>query len=378
MPFESRAVAVPEGPEGLVSLLAAELARKGGSVLAARNDAEAVAAWLDARASRSAATRRAYTRAAHAFLLWMHERGIPSLADLRVEDGTAYLGHLSNPPSHWIRPAAKLAKGASVLSTQVLMGPLSDKVVAWHRTVLVQMLGYLADSGYLGRNVMHLTKRPRVAERPVMLKSFSLQDWGWLDGWLQRLEPTPENVRSHWMLQFLYHTGLRREEAAVAKFSDLVRGDHGWMLHVQGKGGKVRLVTLNSALIRAMRAYRTAIGLSEFPLASEDGPIIERMRRSVRGGRRNMTPRQIGAIVQATLLAAAADCEDERTKASILAASTHTLRHTNVSHRLAAGASLETTQDEVGHASIETTRAYAHTEMRKRREDAERLTTLYG
>jgi site-specific recombinase XerD len=371
----SHAVAVPEGPEGLVSLLAAELARKSGSVLAARNDAEAVVAWLDARASRSDATRRAYTRVARNFLLWMHERGIARLADLRVEDGTAYLLHLANPPSHWIRPA-RLAKDQPLLSTQVFLGPLSEKVVAWNRTVLVQLLGYLADSGYLGRNVMHLTARAKVPETPGLLKSFSLQDWGWLAGWLHRLPQTPENIRRCWMLEFLYHTGLRREEAAKAKFSDLERGDHGWMLKVEGKGRKVRLVTLNSALMRSMRAYRVAIDLTEFPLASEDGPIIERMRRA--GGRRNMTPRQIGAIVRASLQSAAADCEDERTKKALLAASTHTMRHTNVSHRLAAGASLETTQDEVGHANIQTTRGYAHTELRKRREDAERLTTLYG
>ncbi len=377
MSSDAQLVPPSEAAESLVGLLALELSRRGPSALAARNDTEAVAAWLDNRAKRSEATRRAYARVAHTFLLWMHEQGIASLASLRVEDGAAYLRHLQSPPAHWIRTSPKPGKDEVLLSTMVLMGPLSARSVAWHRTVLVQMLGYLADSGYLARNVMHLTAHPRVVEDLVDLKSFSLEDWGWLAAWLGRLEPTPTNVRQRWVLEFLYHTGLRREEAAAARFSDLVRKNLGWALQVVGKGGKRRLVTLDSALMSAMRTYRVAIGLPEFPTASEDGPIIERLRRPASGGARNMTPGQIGAIVQAVLATAASDCTDLYTRARLQSASTHTMRHTNVSHRLAAGARLETTQDEVGHASIVTTRLYVHTAEVQRREDAELLNTLY-
>ena len=55
---------------------------------------------------------------------------------------------------------------------------------------------------------------------------------------------------------------------------------------------------------------------------------------------------------------------------------THWMRHTNATHRLMAGASLETTQDELGHVSPLTTRIYTHTLEEKRAEDAEKLTQL--
>jgi site-specific recombinase XerD len=57
---------------------------------------------------------------------------------------------------------------------------------------------------------------------------------------------------------------------------------------------------------------------------------------------------------------------------------THWLRHTNATHRLLAGASLETTQDELGHADPHTTRIYAKTSDTKRREDAEKLAAWFG
>ena len=55
---------------------------------------------------------------------------------------------------------------------------------------------------------------------------------------------------------------------------------------------------------------------------------------------------------------------------------THWMRHTNATHRLLAGASLETTQDELGHVSPTTTRIYTHTMDSQRDEDAEKLAQL--
>lgn len=55
---------------------------------------------------------------------------------------------------------------------------------------------------------------------------------------------------------------------------------------------------------------------------------------------------------------------------------THWMRHTNATHRLMAGASLETTQDELGHADPRTTRIYAKASDTRRKEDAEKLAKL--
>ena len=55
---------------------------------------------------------------------------------------------------------------------------------------------------------------------------------------------------------------------------------------------------------------------------------------------------------------------------------THWMRHTNATHRLMAGASLETTQDELGHADPRTTRLYAKVSDTRQKEDAEKLAQL--
>ncbi|MGO4157029.1 tyrosine-type recombinase/integrase [Cupriavidus sp. YAF13] len=48
------------------------------------------------------------------------------------------------------------------------------------------------------------------------------------------------------------------------------------------------------------------------------------------------------------------------------AASTHWLRHTHISHALAAGAPLEVVQQNAGHASLDTTTRYVTTEAARR------------
>ena len=51
------------------------------------------------------------------------------------------------------------------------------------------------------------------------------------------------------------------------------------------------------------------------------------------------------------------------------------MRHTNATHRLQAGALLETTQDELGHTDPRTTRIYAKVSNKQRQHDAELLAT---
>ncbi len=354
-------------PESLQALLAP-------SLISAEDDLAAVGVWLRARAARSANTMSAYSRAAATFLLWLHEQGVPGLRAVTVEHTQAYLQHLSHPPAHWVRPRHRRGRD-DVLQTQVLMGPASSRSIAWHRAVIAQMLGYLADSRYLSGNAMRLTSKPAViGEGSVERKALTLADWAWLRTWIEARGDGPSdhlNVRDHWVVTFLYHTGLRRHEAAAALARDVVRDDSGWSLRVVGKGSKERYVTLNMAVMDAMRAYRRSLNLPETPGPAEATPLIVRLRRNTRF--EAMAPRSIGRIVEGVFERAAADCDDERTRAALLCASTHTMRHTNASHRLAAGADLETTQDELGHADINTTRSYAHTQRARRRADAEKL-----
>jgi integrase/recombinase XerD len=111
---------------------------------------------------------------------------------------------------------------------------------------------------------------------------------------------------------------------------------------VRGKGGKERLVPLNSAAKAAMRSYLDALGEANretkwlFPSFGESGHLT-----------RQHVARELKA------LAAAADLSSARV-------SPHVLRHAFASHLLQNGADLRAVQTLLGHSDISTTQIYTH------------------
>lgn len=141
-----------------------------------------------------------------------------------------------------------------------------------------------------------------------------------------------------------------------------------------GKGNKEKFVTVNSKLLRELVIYRKSLKLADYPVPGEDFPLVASLNAARR--RKPLTPRAIGLLVGTISQRAAAVCDDEHCRAQIAKMTTHWMRHTNATHRLMAGASLETTQDELGHADPRTTRIYAKASDMRRKEDAEKLAEL--
>lgn len=363
--------ALPAKPQ-LATLPAADVA------LAATTDVEAVSAWLIARGGRSRNTFDAYRREAARLLLWLDERGL-SLREMKVEHAHEFYQHLGNPPKHWLRPR-KPKRGERLRPTQVLVGRLNPKSISYARTVLGQMATYLHEAGYLSRNVFRLSLRPAVVETNTASRNLDLESWDWLWQWVVEMPritmvEAAHAIRARWLFALLYHTGVRREEVASARMGDFVRKDGNWELRVVGKGAKERFVTVNSALLQELVIYRTALELeNKYPVPGEALPLVASINRSRQHD--PLTPRSIGMIVEEVSNRAASDCTDEHIRARIEAMSTHWMRHTNATHRLMAGAGLETTQDELGHKNPATTRIYAKVVDEKRRDDAEKLARL--
>lgn len=63
------------------------------------------------------------------------------------------------------------------------------------------------------------------------------------------------DARERLMLRLAAEAGLRRGEVCKVHKRDLVRDLDGWSLHVNGKGGKPRLVPLKADLARAVQAW---------------------------------------------------------------------------------------------------------------------------
>ena len=144
------------------------------------------------------------------------------------------------------------------------------------------------------------------------------------------------------LLEVVYATGLRVSELVALPASAAKRDQR--MLVVRGKGGKERMVPLNTAAKRAMTDYlkmqsETEIGGASkwlFPSFGEQGHLT-----------RQHFARELKA------LGAACGLPGERL-------SPHVLRHAFASHLLHNGADLRVVQTLLGHSDISTTQIYTH------------------
>jgi integrase/recombinase XerD len=157
--------------------------------------------------------------------------------------------------------------------------------------------------------------------------------------------------RDRALLEILYGCGLRASEAAGLGL-DRVSFDLG-VLRVLGKGSKERLVPFGA---RARAALESWIAHGRPALAGRRAETALLLTRAGRPMRREDVWRAVRRHLR---------------KAGIAAdASTHTLRHSFATHLLEGGADLRSVQEMLGHASVQTTQIYTHT-------DAARLVAVH-
>lgn len=139
------------------------------------------------------------------------------------------------------------------------------------------------------------------------------------------------------VLLLLYGCGLRISEALNLNRCDAPVPPGDDVLRITGKGGKVRLVPVIPAAVKAIEAY-----LAIAPALERDGPLFIGQR-----GRR-LNARNIQLLMQ-------------RLRAGLglpVTATPHALRHSFATHLLGGGADLRAIQDLLGHASLSTTQVY--------------------
>lgn len=354
----------------------ASLSEGGLSVLGARGDADAVAMWLQARGSRSIHTQRTYRRISERLLIWL-SRAEMTLARMTVTDAQVHLDSLRSPDASLMIPRNEKGQLAEPLyKSQTLKRPMSAKGFAFSRTVLSQLFQYLMTAGYVRSNVFALTEVPKVVEVDPANKVLSQVGSKYLWEWLHSQEPPDTRhkrlvaARNRWVCALLYYTGIRSKEAVAGRMADVFRDSDGWQLKVLGKASKERRVTMSNTLGRELMRFREAMGVSPWPTPDDPMPLIPH----VRGKDRATTPissRMLHKLVSELCKAAADASDDLHVKAELQSMSVHWFRHTSATHRLEAGARLETTQQELGHANPKTTLLYAQIAGRARREDAE-------
>ncbi len=153
-------------------------------------------------------------------------------------------------------------------------------------------------------------------------------------------------VRFHCLIEVLYATGLRVSEL-VSLPRTVLKGDDR-VLTIKGKGGRERIVPLNTSARNAIQRY---LGLGHDP---GDGvaPMLPTKwlfpSKSVEG---HLTRQRFGQDLKEAAIAAGLDPDR---------VSPHVLRHAFASHLLDRGADLRAVQQLLGHADISTTQIYTH------------------
>ena len=235
----------------------------------ATDDPHAIDAWIAAKAG-GAATARAYRKEAERLLVWcLLERQKP-LSTMDQGDCLAYLTFLEHLPEAWVslRHAKRHEPGWTPFR-----GLLSAASRRYALVVLSGLFDWLVSARYLTANPWRLVNRKIADDRFAELDSraFTPQAWDALHAFLassQVSPPSPARERIAFLLAFGEATGLRASELVSATLGDFRKVKRGWVLQVQGKGGKARVVAVPGQAAQAVHQYLHTRGIA--PLGAID------------------------------------------------------------------------------------------------------------
>jgi len=144
------------------------------------------------------------------------------------------------------------------------------------------------------------------------------------------------------IIELLLQTGMRLSELVNLKVDDIefpkkITKDpfNVGSIHIIGKGGKERTITLNWKACKAIKSY-----LKVRPKTIDKGLFITKFGK-------HMGPRGFQYIVKKYLK-----------EADIKNASVHTLRHTFATHQIRKGTNIRVVQEALGHESLQTISVY--------------------
>jgi integrase/recombinase XerD len=258
-------------------------------------------------------TLEAYARDLNAYMAFLEDQGIASLAETTIVTVMAFMQH-------------EQQRGLSLRS-------ITRALVA-----LRGLYRFLAGEGHLAQNPLEDMELPKLAA--TLPHVLTVQD---VEQLLAQPDPVagPAGVRDGAMLELLYATGMRVSEL-VELPTDAVNLEAGFAT-IKGKGGKERICPIGEVAMDKVRAYRDVARPAV--LKGRESPYFFLNNR---GGR--MSRQGFWKLLKHYAL-----------KAGITKRITpHTLRHSFATHLLERGADLRFIQAMLGHVDISTTQIYTH------------------
>ena len=377
-PARQAGPAIPAAPG---PLLPADLDGSNGSNrapvassgLQARNDLEAIEAWLLAKVGEPeqkdhvASTAKRYRLEAERLLLWCIAERRKPLSSMTAEDCAAYKSFLAAIPEDWMsrRRAVRHGAGWTPFATQLTITSQQKAL-----TIVAGLFRWLAAAHYLRANPWELVKT-RLGDDPrrssLDSRAFTPAAWNEIVSYVERQPATPSQARAEFLLHFEEGVGLRADELVSAQLGQLRlvadAESSGWVTEIQGKGDRNRIASVPPQAVRALNRYLASRGLpplgqapASAPLvASVDDPLAPVGYRALYDSMRSWFRR---AIVASSL--------DPAEKDVALRASLHWLRHTCGTRALERGVELADLQAHFGHADPRTTMRYAKKQLPRR------------
>ena len=358
------------------------------NTLGASNDLQAVNAWLGYYKEKPA-TQRSYRKEVERFMLWCGQELKKPLSSVTSPDCLRYRQFLQAVPAHWIHPAPVARTDPMWRAFRGQPSAASQKQAL---VILQTLFGGLCDAGYLVANPMKALMKgfDLPSSKVDIRRAFSEKEWLHVLQCLEAMPESSERIRLKCILELLVTSGIRLEELAGARHSDLrveVLPDlpQTWVLTVTGKRNKTREVPLNDDVVRLLATHGKDFMEEDKQCGNPDElPLIRTLHVSVAQWGRTEAGElvtiavsdQIGNALSAsgiyTLLkrffgqvaktAAAVQLDPRRFER----ASTHWMRHTFVRQALVDGVPIEVVSELAGHASIDTTSIYATQELARK------------
>lgn len=335
------------------------------------DDVQAIHLFIDGYTRRSNHTIRSYEKECYRFLLWLRSRCSPSprsslLPDVGIGDVNSYIDFLASPRA--FHPDFLQENG---FSHQPFKKSLVQASVALCITVLHRFFDAM-------REMREPAGQPYCTYNPVKLiheginrscaaedVEQALTDSEWL-AVLKAIENLPQGSerekkhyhRARWIMQLLYRSLLRREEAAKLTMGSFEATPQGWNIRFVGKSAKKAKIIATDTLMDELKLYRTSLGLPALPSPGESRPAI----LAVTGTDKGVTGQAIYLICK-VIFGMAADLLDERDAAGaqrLRQSSPHWMRHTGISRYMESGVDPRYVQAQARHSSLNITARYDH------------------
>ena len=237
---------------------------------------------------------------------------------------------------------------------------LGARTISQHISVLSGFCTYLVRQGKLESNPVKLIGRPKVPKRlPSFYREASMDQYFDQTEWI--VDPSTslgmtntvisteaeksqyKSLLSRLVVSILFSTGMRRSEliGLQIKSADFDRN----VLHVRGKGNKMREIPIISSLSQELSLYLQATESLLGRTRTPEEPLLVTEKGNA------LYPMAVERIVT-----------EELGKVDSIAGrkSPHVLRHTLATELLEKGADLNSIKELLGHSSLAATQVYTH------------------